>query len=251
MKSYPQQLHLFFNALSFFSRIPVPGWVDFRPDNQARALPYLPWVGLLIGVLSALVFWLCESILPTSVALLLTIGAGILLTGGLHEDGLADCCDGFGGGWQRDKILQIMKDSQVGTFGVIGLVLVLLTKYEALLQLEQIIPALILGHTLSRLAPLLLVYRESYVGLEQSSKSSALLTPPTRTQLLFAALPVLLCLLFLPASYLSLIPLCLLITLCMARYFRRWIGGYTGDCLGCCQQLCELAIYLWLCLSWF
>ena len=126
------QLELFFIAVGFFSRLPVPGWVEFSPDKLGRAARFLPLVGWLIAVIGAAVFWLAVQVLPVELAVVLSMAATIRATGAFHEDGWADTCDGLGGGWTREQVLQIMKDSRIGSYGAIGLVLLLLAKYLVL-----------------------------------------------------------------------------------------------------------------------
>ncbi|PIE24275.1 MAG: adenosylcobinamide-GDP ribazoletransferase [Neptuniibacter caesariensis] len=248
MKSPPEPLHLFFNALTFFTRVRAPQWVIFSPEFQAKCTQYLPWVGLLVGCFAALTYWLVQLILPDSLAILIAMVATLLLTGAIHEDGLADCCDGFGGGWEKQQILSIMKDSSVGSYGVIALVLACLIKFVALLETGDVIITLICGHCLSRFFPLILIQKERYVGRSEESKSAFVLSPFSSTELILAAAPALLCFLFLPATFLTVIIPCLALTFWLGQYFNRWIGGYTGDCLGCCQQLNEMMLYLWFCM---
>lgn len=251
MKSYPYQLHLFFNALTYFTRLRAPQWVVFTAESQARSSKYFTWVGLLIGFYTGLIYWLCSFVLPENIAIIFSMLASIWMTGGLHEDGLADTCDGFGGGWDKQKILAIMKDSRVGTYGVIGLICIFLLKFNSLLSVEETFSVLLLGHCTSRFFPLILMYRETYAGDSENSKSSQMINSFSTKELIISALPVLACFVFLPLHYLTLLLPCLLATLWLAQYFRHWIGGYNGDCLGCCQQINEVIIYLWLCLPFF
>lgn len=249
MKSYPEQLHIFFNALTFYTRLSAPKWVIYKPDYQAKCSKYLPWIGALIGVYAALIYWLCQFIFPESLAIILSMFTSIIMTGGIHEDGLADCCDGFGGGWDKQQILSIMKDSRVGTYAVLGLILVFLLKYAALLEIEETILTIIFAHCFSRFLPLLIMRKSAYAGRQEESKSSDLTFPLSNMDLLVAAIPALICIVLLPASFSTVILPCLLLTLWLNQYFQHRIGGYTGDCLGCCQQLNELLIYLWFCLA--
>lgn len=249
MKSYPEQLHLFFNALTFYTRISAPKWVVYSPEYQAKCSKFLPWIGTLVGAYAALIFWLCQFIFPDSLAIILSMTASILITGGIHEDGLADCCDGFGGGWEKQQILKIMKDSSVGSYAVLGLVLALLLKYTALLEVQETLLVMVCAHSLSRFMPLLLMRKLAYAGENEASKSKELAVPLSNKDLSIALLPILLCFLFLPATFITVALSCLLLTYWLMGFFRRKIGGYTGDCLGFCQQLNELLIYLWLCLA--
>ncbi|MEM9139739.1 MAG: adenosylcobinamide-GDP ribazoletransferase, partial [Pseudomonadota bacterium] len=107
----------FFVGIMFLTRLPVPQGLRHVEGRLARSARYFPLVGVLVGLLTAIVFLVTSEILPTEIAAGLTIAAGIVLTGGLHEDGLADCCDGLGGGATREHALEIMRDSRVGTFG--------------------------------------------------------------------------------------------------------------------------------------
>jgi len=251
MKSYPEQLHLFFNAWTFLTRLPSPSWVSYTEQTQAGSTKYLPWVGFVIGLITALTFWLFSLIFNDNIAILLSMLTSIWITGAFHEDGLADSCDGFGGGWDKERIITIMKDSRIGAFGVVGLIMILLLKFNAFIALQETFLTLVLGHSLSRFMPLLIIYSEIYTNDPNNSKSKDIARSLQKSELGFAAIPVLVCFLFLPFSYVSVILPTLLATLWMARYFRRWIDGYNGDCLGACQQVTELLIYLWLCLPWF
>src|SRR3569833_79355 len=124
-----RETKIFFTALMFFTRIPCPKWVDHSEEYLNKSSKYFPVVGIIVGSISALIFWLFQLFFPVEIALIFSIIASILTTGAFHEDGFADVCDGFGGGWTKDKILLIMKDSRVGAFGVIGLISILAGKY--------------------------------------------------------------------------------------------------------------------------
>jgi adenosylcobinamide-GDP ribazoletransferase len=121
-----RQLELFFIALAYFTRLPVPGWVAFAPEKLGQAARFLPLVGWLVAAIGAAVFWLAAQVLPVDIAVVLSMAATVRVTGAFHEDGWADTCDGLGGGWTKARVLEIMKDSRIGSFGAIGLVLLLL-----------------------------------------------------------------------------------------------------------------------------
>ncbi len=243
-----REVHLFFNALSFFTRIPTPDWVEYSAENLNRASRYFTWVGLLIGLVAAAVYAVSSYALPGELAILLSMFSTIWLTGGFHEDGLADVCDGFGGGWQKEQILHIMKDSRVGTYGVLGVVLALMFKFVSLSHISVLLPVIVLAHVLSRFAALTLIYADDYVQEDQLSKAKPLAQAMTGHELAIATLPLAFCFLFLaPAALIVLAPVWLMRSW-LSRFFKRWIGGYTGDCLGATQQLCELVIYLFFCL---
>ena len=108
-------------AWMFFTRLPLPARVRVEGADLRQAVTYFPLAGWLVGGVAALVWWLASQVFPPALASGLSLLATLVVTGALHEDGLADVCDGFGGGYTREKILAIMKDSRIGAFGVLGL----------------------------------------------------------------------------------------------------------------------------------
>ena len=261
-----RHLKLFQLALSFYTRLPGMAEVSQSVGNRCDRLPhsqtldykrlpqasvYLPLIGWLIGGICALVFYLADLLWPQTTAVILALIAGILLTGALHEDGFADACDGFGGGMDKQRILEIMKDSHIGVYGFIGLLLMLLLKISVLSATPAATVPLVLlaGHSISRLSPLLLMQRYEYAR-EQHSKASDAVYKPNFRELAFAAIIALLPLTLLPVlCALAIIPV-LLATLLLGRYFFRRIGGYTGDCLGASQQVAETVFYLSVSALW-
>lgn len=235
----------FLTALMFFTRIPVK-LANFADADLNKSTRYFPLIGILVGIFGALVFWVCDKILPLEIAVLLSMAATILLTGAFHEDGLADAVDGLGGGWSKEQVLTIMVDSRIGSYGAIGLVLILLTKYQALsYQAAPLIPVtLIAGHAISRLCAVLVMATQSYVKSE--GKSKPLATQLNLAELIIATFFGLLPLAFMELSFLlALIPV-ILVWCWFSMKIKRRIGGYTGDCLGAMQQLTEVAFYVGL-----
>lgn len=239
-----QELEYFFGAVRFFTRLPVPAWVGHSSEALDRAARYFPAVGLLVGAIAALVFILAAQVWPTSLAVLAAMASSIYLTGAFHEDGWSDMVDGFGGGWEKAQILTIMKDSRIGSFGAVALVMLLLARFAALVEFDpRAIPVVLLaGHALSRLASTTLLRALDYV--RDQGKAKPLATRIGWRELAFAGATALLPLLFLPPwQALAGCLLAALATIWLARLFRRQIGGYTGDCLGATQQLAEVAFY--------
>ena len=236
-------------AVGYFTRLPVPARVGDSAAALNQSAKYLPAVGRLVGGLGALVFWLTAQLWPQPVAVLLAMAATLYATGAFHEDGLADTADGLGGGWDKAKILAIMKDSRVGSYGVIAIVLALLGKYTLLISLpaEQVGLALIAGHALSRGCAVSLMAFMDYARDDAASKSRPVAGRLGIGALLFALActgwPLLF---FAPAAVLAGVGLAALATLWLAGKCRRWLGGYTGDCLGAIQQLAEIGFYLGL-----
>ena len=248
-----RELEYFFAALRFFTRLPVPRWVGHTQDQLDHAARYFPLIGILLGAIGAGLTEAAALALPIGVAVLLGMAATILATGAFHEDGFADSCDGFGGGWDKAQVLALMKDSRVGSYATIGVGLILLTKWNALVELDAafgpplLAIALVAGHAVSRLASTLLIYFLTYVRDDDSSKSKPLAQRMAWHELAIAVVIGLApCLLLPPVDALVALATVALTTLLAARYFVRRIGGYTGDALGATQQVSELAFYLGL-----
>jgi adenosylcobinamide-GDP ribazoletransferase len=238
------QIRYFLLALGFFTRLPIPASPDFNEAELNHAAKYFPLVGVLIGGLTAVVFLLCNQILPTESAIILSMISSILLTGCFHEDGLADTCDGLGGGWTQEQTLSIMHDSRLGSYGATALVLALLLKYQSLSHIPLIwLPwCLIAAHSLSRFAAILIMVTQDYVRVEGKAKPMA--SQLTSTELLTASLFVIPVLGLNPGATLyGIIPVTL-VWLYFSAKLKKRLGGYTGDCLGAMQQLTELAFYL-------
>lgn len=242
-----QQLHIFFNALLFFTRIPCPKWVDTSKAYAEKSSTYFSLIGVLIGGIGALVFYGAIFIFPITVAIAISMLATIYATGAFHEDGFADVCDGFGGGWTKEKILTIMKDSQIGAYGAIGLLFILGFKFLCLSQLPiKWLPLIIIaGHSVSRLMASTLVYTHDYVSNTITSKSENRASNMTLIMLVLNSVFGLFPLFFFHTYYIFLILIpCYLGKVFLGVKFKKWIGGQTGDCAGATQQFCEVLFYL-------
>ncbi|QSX36463.1 adenosylcobinamide-GDP ribazoletransferase [Shewanella sedimentimangrovi] len=257
MGGFKQELELFLIAVSFFTRIPVPLRLEMSPERLNRASRYFGLVGTLVGLVSAAVFYLVQWLLPASVAVILAMLTSVLLTGGFHEDGLADTADGFGGGWSAEEKLNIMKDSRIGSYGAMALVLALLLKFQLLAELALYSPAsaasaLVLGHTLSRVMAASIIISQPYVRLGEDSKSKPLAENMHWDELLVLLLcGFVLSLLLTGVGATLVLGLGLWLGRMLAVYlFKRQIGGYTGDTLGAAQQGLELWVYIMLLWLW-
>jgi adenosylcobinamide-GDP ribazoletransferase len=257
------ELRVFLTAVLFYTRLPVGGWVDHHPHYLNQATRYLPAIGWLVGMIAAGTFLATTGLFSASLGILFSMVASILVTGAFHEDGFADVCDGFGGGWTRERILEIMKDSRLGTYGVVGLILLLGVKFLALRQLaglsqeQPLVLALvfIIAHSLSRYTAATFIFTHPYVGLSQVSKIKPVAQAAGKYTFLgatvLASIPLLALVLLTrkPLFLLLLLPL-YLIRWFLGRYFTKWLGGYTGDCLGATQQVGEVSVYLTIILLW-
>ena len=242
--SSKSELETFFGALRFFTRLPIPGSLGQSEEALERAMRYLPAVGLIVGLLSGLTFAITTFFWPKTLAVLAAMVTAILVTGALHEDGWCDMVDGFGGGRDKDSILSIMRDSHIGSFGMLAMTVLLLVRFLALVEVDiQFVPiALIAGHAVSRLCVLvtfsLLDYARPEGKVQPFNKELGSNDIPIAG--VIALLPVLL---LGPAQFIPALILAALATFYLVRLFKRKIGGYTGDCLGSVQQLSEVAFY--------
>ncbi len=237
----------FLAAVRFFTRIPIPDRVPHSTESLNHAARYFPAVGLLVGTVSAIAFFLSALVLPTTVAVLIAMLSSIYMTGAFHEDGLSDMTDGLGGGWEKMRILEIMKDSQVGSYGVIAISMALMSKFVLLDSFDPLwVPFLLIAaHAFSRYCSVLIMAGLPYVREDMLSKSKPLATKLTRNALLVASVFGLLPLLLLPTTAALMgVVVGLIVTIWLGRKLQKWLGGYTGDCLGATQQLSELAFYL-------
>lgn len=244
----------------FYTRIPCPKWVGHQPDYLNKATRYFPLIGWIVGAICFAVFWGSQYLLGPAIAAGLALAAGVLATGAFHEDGFGDVCDGFGGGWTKERILEIMKDSRMGAYGVIGLILLLLIKYAALTQIafpginwRWLLLVYIMYHGLARLTAIAVSFMLPYAREDASSKakpiSQAFSWREVAGSLFFGMLPLGIMVSRHPYYLYILAPL-LLLGWWSVRYIRRWLGGYTGDCLGAVEQLAEVIILLTLLAIW-
>ena len=244
------QLNLFYLALSFFTRLPVPKNMLYSSELLSQSNRYFSLVGLLLGIVIASSFYIFSFVFPIFVNILLIMMISLLLTGAFHEDGLTDMADGIGGAFKPEQRLAIMKDSRIGTYGAVTLIITLALKFCLLLSLAQhsvisLIAALVLGFSLSRTLAASLISALPYVGDENNSKSNSVVQSQTRQDILililFGAMPLFL---FSLTISLSIILTLFLFRVLFVRWLMAKIGGYTGDCLGAAQQISELLIYL-------
>jgi adenosylcobinamide-GDP ribazoletransferase len=245
--SISNEVDALIGAIRFFTRLSLPGQRGQCRASLARAMLYFPAAGLVVGACAALTYTLAALFWPKTLAVLAAIALAIYLTGALHEDGWCDMADGFGGGTSRERVLEIMRDSSVGSYGALALIVLLFGRFFSLLEIDAVLvaPALIAGHAVSRLCSTLVMATLDYA--RPQGKASPFTHRLTRAELALAALPALLPCFWLPrASVLAGLVLAALSTFWLARLFSRRLGGYTGDCLGATQQAAELMFYLGL-----
>lgn len=241
-----REWNVFLSAVMFFTRVPVRLTQPYSDDLLSKSTKYLPLLGLAIGGVGAIVYWLACYVFPESVAVLLSMIATILVTGAFHEDGFADVCDAFGGGWTKDKVLEIMKDSRVGAYGMIGMCLLLSMKFTVLKELSpNTVPYLLIsGHCISRWAATSIVFTHVYARSDASSKSKPVAKKLDTWSYVLATVVAVASLSILPLVMFGAFVAVIIAKYWFIRYVHKWIGGYTGDVLGAVQQITEVVFYL-------
>ena len=238
-------IHRFLIAVQFLTRLPVPRSLNSSENNIGKAAAFFPLVGVIVGGGAALVFLGLQRILPLPASVFCAIVFAAFLTNGFHEDGLADSFDGFGGGWTKDRVLEIMRDSRIGTYGTLALIFVILGKlnFLSVLPQGQIWRWLVVAHTASRWTILPLCAWLPYARAEGQGKLVA--KRVGALQIITGTVTLLLVLILLPlqAALVALLATSL-VTLLSGLYFRARIQGITGDCLGAANQLTEVGLYL-------
>jgi len=234
-------------AFIFFTRLPFWRLADVDSGYFKRVVPYWPMTGWLTAGCSVLVLLLAATILPTEVALLLAILTRLLITGCLHEDGLADFLDGFGGGTSRERILAIMKDSHIGTYGVIGLIFYFAFYYALLhtLPIEYMACAILAGDPFSKAVSGMVINRLPYTRPEEEAKIKTAYSPMTGKEYVIAILFGFIPLFGLPDVYLiGAVFFPIFSWYLLTSLMKKKIGGYTGDCCGALFLFCELSFHL-------
>lgn len=224
-------------SLSFFTRIPFWRLTSLEREHYEHVVPFWPLAGLFTGGVMALVFWCSSLFLSMGTSVVMAIAARVILTGALHEDGFADFCDGFGGGTSRERTLAIMKDSHIGTYGVLGLILYLLLTYNVLSAISQHLPVIVmvivivLTDVWSKMMSSMIVCFLPYARTQSEAKN--------RLVYKHGSFPYIRALL----SILSLSAPLLCVLFC---WMKRRIGGYTGDCCGATFVIVETYYYLFI-----
>ncbi|MGL4743314.1 MAG: adenosylcobinamide-GDP ribazoletransferase [Dermatophilaceae bacterium] len=241
-------------AGQLLTRMPLRG-VPWSEEAQARSVRWFPLVGVLIGGVTGGVLWSAALVWPAVVAAVLSTAAGVLFTGAFHEDGLADTADALGAGADRARALEIMRDSRLGSYGAVALLLVLTLKVGVLTELLSassapvVVAALVAGHALSRASMVVVVATSTYVRDRGAGTAVAqgIGRAPLAVTLIGGALAVApLAVVAGPLAVSAALVGAAAGHLAARLIFERRLGGYTGDCLGAVQQLSEVTMLLGL-----
>ncbi len=235
----------FIAAFRFLTRLPLPGPAT-RPEDISRAVGWFPLVGACVGLATAGVFLLGLRLWPAPVAAVLAIALGLMFTGGFHEDGATDATDGLGGGWTRERVLEIMKDSRIGAYGAMALWCLLTLRWASLVALERrAILALPLAMVLGRwsIAFFLRMLPPIGQGLAKEVHEGLGWGAYIASTLLAGIFCLVAWHLGLPRVLPSVFAAALA-ALLWSLYLRRRLGGQSGDLLGAGNQLVEAAVLL-------
>ena len=235
----------FWLAMGFLTRIPVPVTVDYSQRLMNQCSVYFPLVGLLLGGLYAALYTLLAGFWSPLVCVLLVLGFHLWITGAFHEDGMADCADGLGGGYTVARRLEIMKDSRIGTYGAVALGVTLALKVALLTDMQPVWLALLLAPAISRLTPLCLMRALVYVSDPDTSKSKPV-AEGFSGQRLGVAVAGVAALALVAGVALEALMAVVSVVLVWGAMLRRSLGGYTGDALGASVILSELVFLLML-----
>jgi len=231
----------------FFTRLPFWKIKEVPKEYFKNVVFYWPLVGILTGGTMATILYFAGQIFPLRIAVILALISRILITGALHEDGLADFFDGFGGGITKERTLSIMKDSHIGTYGVLALILYYILSYSILtsLPLNLCIVTVVVGDIFAKALASNIINLLPYARKEEDSKAKNIYNKMKPINfiliILMGILPVLL---LLPFEYYFAIILPVLLFFFLINMMKRRISGYTGDCCGALFLLCEIAFYI-------
>lgn len=234
-------------AFIFFTRLPLYRWFDIPGENYKNLVAYWSMAGWLTAGLTASTLWLTAQVFPIPVAVTLALLARVLLTGGLHEDGLADFFDGFGGGRSRERILAIMKDSHIGSYGVMSLIFYfgLWVMLLSALPPTQACLTILIADPGAKSVSSFIINKLPYARKIEESKAQVIYSPMTKRELVLSiAFGILPLLLLAPWRSWGAIVFPVLFFLCFVHYLKQKIGGYTGDCCGALFLLNELIFIL-------
>lgn len=231
-------------ATQFLTRLPVPQSLAASEEEIGHAAAFFPMVGMLVGGSGALLYAASRPFLPVTTCVLLVLIYSTLITNGFHEDGLADALDGFGGGWTREQTLKIMRDSRIGTFGALGLIFLVLAKYNllSLLEWRDVWRWLIFAHTASRWTVLPLCLWLPYAR-EQGQGGLVARQISWRAAVIGTLTLMVVSLLFPWGTALFAFVTVAAVVVISGFYFRYRLNGITGDCLGATNQITEVALY--------
>jgi len=242
-------LHQILAAITFFTRIPLWKIIEIPAESFQKIILFWPLTAWITGGITGLSWLALSQLFPPTLSIILALAIKTLLTGALHEDGLGDFFDGFGGGKTKADVLRIMKDSHIGSYALVGLIFYYLILINTLLIIPTPLTPVVIfvADPLSKMLSALMMNNLPYARLVEDSKAKTAFEKlniiKTVLLLIFGLLPI--CLLINPTLWLATI-LPIITLLYIYRISKKTIGGYTGDVCGATALLCELSFYVGL-----
>ena len=236
-------------ALQFLTRLPVPRDLNPSDRDMAKSAIFFPAVGVLLGFMAWATFWGLTFIgFSNTVSIVVVVTLSIFLTGGFHEDGLADTFDGLGGAFEKNKKLEIMKDSRLGTYGALALICAIILRVASLHEISEnhLLSAMISSLMFGRLSSNVLISTTNYVSEQASSKSKPVINGISENSFwLPTSIYSLVACLFMDITFVCLLlAMYIVIIYALRKFFVKQIGGITGDILGAVNIIVEISTLL-------
>jgi adenosylcobinamide-GDP ribazoletransferase len=236
----------FILTLQFLTRIPINISVDVKEEDFIKGVKFFPIVGLIVGIINIIIYRLCSLIMPPQAAIVGTVLSNILITGALHIDGLADTCDGIFSSRSRDRMLEIMKDSRIGTNGAVAVFFDLALRIVLLLSINEthIIKTLIISPILSRTIMVVLMHYSVYARTEGGLGNIFIGKIGLKDTISTVIIAVIISSTLFGYKAILVMVLNLIIMIIYKSYIFKKIGGMTGDTLGAGNEISELLVIL-------
>ncbi len=244
MKFITREISILAHGVMFFTRIPVK-ILNYNADLEKEILRYFSFLGLLLGLFQASLLYLFNQILPFNISLLLMMAFSILLSGAFHEDGLADTFDALWGGSTVEKREKILKDSTLGTYGVIALIIILLLKFEGLkLLTNDFFRYIIIANVISRFFSVVALLFQSYSADAKSKSRNVMIKLSSKNLAMNLIIVVASSLYFLTFREIAISSSLIIIAFLLYKVIKSKMGFLRGDFLGAIQQIIEVYFYL-------
>ena len=235
-------IHAFFHAVEFYTRVPKPSSIPYSTQASQYSFIFFPLIGIFLGALNIYAYLFFSQYFSPGITIINIMMINSIITGGLHEDGLADFSDGVWGGSEPAKRLQIMKDSSIGVYGVLALVFSLGLKFFLWTELPfyHLIITLIILPFLSRFSTILITHNNNYVS--ENPKANNHILPKALQFYIILYLPLLVFMAFQYNFIIIPMAVCFAFSFLFRMYCKAKINGYNGDCIGALQQFNELIL---------
>lgn len=236
----------FILAIQFMTRIPININLDIKREDFQKTVKFFPIIGLIVGGFEIFIYYICSKVMSNNLASFMTILSHIVITGGIHMDGLSDTADGIFSGRSKQKILEIMKDSRVGTFGALAIIFLVVGKIIILTDMPElnIFTAIILAPIISRTMNIFLMYNRKYARQEESMGDLFIGVLEKKNYIICLVLSIIITITIGKLYGIIVFLISFIFTIIFRNYIEKKIDGLTGDILGASDELNEFLIYL-------